>query len=373
MATLVDHVTSCECEVVSCKYSYVGCAAKKMKKDIKKHEEEDDKHHLHLALQSVAIPTLSHGESIVFKITDYSLKRRNNEVFTCDPFYTHTNGYKMCVKVFLNGTESGAGTHVSVATCLLQGPFDMYLKWPFTWTIKVEALNQFRDTGNIFRDFKRNVDQGGGQCFKEQFLSHEYISKDPKILNNDTMYFRVMIPNRDYLPWLECGKQINKKLAKESYQYANKEPLVFKVTDYQMLKKSDLYYKSTFFSAPCGYHMGILVICNGYDNGYGSHVSVAIELEEGPYDKILSWPFQGTVKIELLNQLANDYHCSLILELTKEEGLNSGEMYYDAKFIRQDQLQGHGNQQFLMDDTLYFRFSVSTVSMPKPWLVCTDS
>ncbi len=118
--------------------------------------------------------------------------------------------------------------------------------------------------------------------------------------------------------------------------------------------------------------MSILVYCNGLNNGYGSHVSVAIELEEGPYDKILSWPFQGTVKIELLNQLANDYHCSLILELTKE-GLNSGEMYYDTKFIRQDQLQGHGNQQFLMDDTLYFRFSVSTVSMPKPWLVCTDS
>ncbi len=101
----------------------------------------------------------------------------------------------MCVKVFLNGTESGAGTHVSVATCLLQGPFDKYFKWPFTWTIKVEALNQFRETGNIFCDFKYNVDQSSGQCCKEQ-LSHEYISKDPTIMNNDTMYFRVMNKQR---------------------------------------------------------------------------------------------------------------------------------------------------------------------------------
>ncbi len=193
MTTLFDHVTSCECAVVSCKYSYVGCDVEKMKKDIKKHEEEDDKHHLHLALQSVAIPTLSHGESIVFKITDYSLKKRNKEVFTCDPFYTHTNGYKMCVKVFLNGTESGAGTHVSVATCLLQGPFDKHLKWPFTWTVKIEILDQIRETSNIFYDYKFNVDQSDGQCCGEQFTSHKYISQDSKLLNNDTMYFRVWI------------------------------------------------------------------------------------------------------------------------------------------------------------------------------------
>ncbi len=373
MITLFDHVTSCECEIVSCKYSYVGCDVKKMKKDIKKHEEEDDKHHLHLALQSVAIPTLSHGESIVFKITDYSLKKRNNEVFTCDPFYTHTNGYKMCLKVFLNGTESGAGTHVSVATCLLQGPFDKYLKWPFTWTIMVEALNQFHDTGNMFHDFKHNVDQSGGQCFEEQFLSHKCISQYPTILNNDTMYFRVKITNQDYLPWLECGKQINRKLAKDCYRYANKEPLVLKVQNYQMLRESNKKYKYSFWSAPSGYNMRIIVFCNGYGNGKGSHVSVAFELCEGPYDKMLPWPFQGTVKIILLNQLANDYHHSIILKPTIADCMITGEFYYNAQYIRQDRLQGHGDQQFLMDNTLYFRFSVSTASMPKPWLVCTDS
>ncbi len=372
MATLVDHVTSCECEIVSCKYSYVGCAAKKMKKDIKKHEEEDDKHHLHLALQSVAIPTLSHGESIVFKITDYSLKRRNNEVFTCDPFYTHTNGYKMCVKVFLNGTESGAGTHVSVATCLLQGPFDKHLKWPFTWTITVEILNQICEIGIFLAYIKHNVDQSSRQCCMEKFVSHKYISQNSMILNNDTMYLRIKKENRDYLPWLECGKQIHTKLVKECYRYANKEPLVFKILNY-MLKQSVVYCKYPFFSAPYGYNMNILVYCNGHGNGRGSHVSVGIILYEGPYDKMLHWPFQGTVKIELLNQLANDNHHSTILKPTKENDINIGKIFYIAQFIKQDQLQGHGDRQFLMDGTLYFRFSVSTVATPKPWLVCTDS
>ncbi len=140
-----------------------------------------------------------------------------------------------------------------------------------------------------------------------------------------------------------------------------------------MLKKSDTYYKYIFFSAPCGYHMSILVYCNGYGNGYGSHVSVGIQLDEGPYDKVLSWPFQGTVKIELLNQLSNEYHHSIILKPTIAANVNIGEFHYNSNFIRHDQLQGHGNQVFLMDDTLYFRFSVSIVAMPKPWLVCTNS
>ncbi len=139
----------------------------------------------------------------------------------------------MCVKVFLNGTESGAGTHVSVATCLLQGPIDKYLKWPFTWTIKVEALNQFHETGNVFRDFKHNVAQSGGQCFEEQYLSHKIISKDPTILNNDTMYFRVRITNRDYMPWLECGKQINRKFIKNVIDMLIRNLLFLNFQDYK--------------------------------------------------------------------------------------------------------------------------------------------
>ena len=63
VGTLDKHMATCEFECVPCKYQYVGCDVKMMRKDIAQHEEEDDKKHLHLALQSVAIPTLSDGES----------------------------------------------------------------------------------------------------------------------------------------------------------------------------------------------------------------------------------------------------------------------------------------------------------------------
>ena len=61
VGTLDKHMVTCEFECVPCKYQYVGCDVKMTRKDITQHEEEDDKKHLHLALQSVAIPTLSDG------------------------------------------------------------------------------------------------------------------------------------------------------------------------------------------------------------------------------------------------------------------------------------------------------------------------
>jgi len=47
------------------------------------------------------------------------------------PFYTHPQGYKMCLSVVANGSGDGKGTHVSVFAYLMRGDFDDHLKWPF--------------------------------------------------------------------------------------------------------------------------------------------------------------------------------------------------------------------------------------------------
>ena len=59
---------------------------------------------------------------------------------------------------------------------------------------------------------------------------------------------------------------------------------------------------------PCGYKMYIIVYPNGDDEAQGSHVSVYLRLLEGRNDESLHWPFGGTIKFELLNQLADDSH-----------------------------------------------------------------
>ena len=100
------------------------------KSNMERHQQQEDGHHLHLALQRVVVPALSEGQSYVFELSDYTKRKENNEVFISDPFYTHHKGYKIC-KVYANGTGSGTGSHLSASLCILPGPYDKNLKWPF--------------------------------------------------------------------------------------------------------------------------------------------------------------------------------------------------------------------------------------------------
>ena len=79
---------------------------------------------------------------------------------------------------------------------------------------------------------------------------------------------------------------------------------------------------------------------------------------EGPYDRSLSWPFAGTVKLELLNQLSDKNHYGIDLVLEKEDGLQVGCSRGFPMFIKHTELLS-GNKQFLMNDSLYFQVSAS--------------
>ena len=48
----------------------------------------------------------------------------------------------MCLKAYPNGSIGGLGTHVSIRTCMLQGPFDGVLKWPLRGDITIQIVNQ---------------------------------------------------------------------------------------------------------------------------------------------------------------------------------------------------------------------------------------
>lgn len=46
-------------------------------------------------------------------------------------FYTSKYGYKMCLRVYLNGDGTGRGTHLSLFFVVMKGPNDALLRWPF--------------------------------------------------------------------------------------------------------------------------------------------------------------------------------------------------------------------------------------------------
>ena len=54
-------------------------------------------------------------------------------------------------------------------------------------------------------------------------------------------------------------------------------------------------------------------------NGEGTHVSVHVPILKSDNDDNLKWPFIGTVRFELLNQLEDKNHHLMILSLNAQE------------------------------------------------------
>ena len=77
-----------------------------------------------------------------FTMTKFEKHKRASDEWFSPPFYTHTHGYRMCINVDANGCGLGKGTHVSIFTCIMRGPFDADLKWPFRGDVTIQIVNQ---------------------------------------------------------------------------------------------------------------------------------------------------------------------------------------------------------------------------------------
>ena len=78
------------------------------------------------------------------------------------PFYTHSHGYKFCVNVYPQGNGDGKGTHVSIFTYLMKGPFDDHLKWPFRGEITIQIVNQDGDQNHVEKTIDYNDETPDG-------------------------------------------------------------------------------------------------------------------------------------------------------------------------------------------------------------------
>ncbi len=157
-------------------------------------------------------------------------------------------------------------------------------------------------------------------------------------------------------------------------------PVVFKLSDFRKLKyRNDVWYSGGFYSHPRGYRMTLRVDANGDRKGDHSHLSVYVCLTGGEHDDNLVWPFNGTITLELLNQLEDQNHKMNKMELTETKtpnakrppqgGRNAGHGF--GKFIPHTDLAytSSTNCQYLKDDCLYFRVTKVETNTIKPWLV----
>lgn len=149
------------------------------------------------------------------------------------------------------------------------------------------------------------------------------------------------------------------------------ESMVLKVTEFSQKKVSNGIFKSPpFYTSANGYFMMIQVHPNGCGYRRGTHVSIYVRILQGKNDGELSWPFVGTLKVQLLNQLEDsDHHVKCIKPALQSFDVDTGTTRGNAKFITHSQLDHDPvkNIQYLKNDTLYLRVSVE-VANSKPWL-----
>ena len=79
---------------------------------------------------------------IKFTLSDFEQQKNQDSVWISPAFYTHQRGYRMCLEVYPNGDLNGQGTHVSIYTCMMRGPFDGGLKWPFRGNVTIQIVDQ---------------------------------------------------------------------------------------------------------------------------------------------------------------------------------------------------------------------------------------
>ena len=97
-----------------------------------------------------------------WKIREFSRKSREAKMGTTTVlhspgFHSSYHGYKMCVRVNLNGVESGHGSHLSVFVHLMRGEFDDMLSWPFTGKITLTIIDQSEAKQHVSETLEGNA------------------------------------------------------------------------------------------------------------------------------------------------------------------------------------------------------------------------
>ncbi|XP_056410599.1 TNF receptor-associated factor 1-like [Hyla sarda] len=85
--------------------------------------------------------------ALLWKISDFMKKCQDasagRTISLYSPaFYTARYGYKVCLRIYLNGDGAGKGTHISLFFAIMRGEYDVLLSWPFRHKVTFMLLDQ---------------------------------------------------------------------------------------------------------------------------------------------------------------------------------------------------------------------------------------
>ena len=157
---------------------------------------------------SLTLQTLqatSYDGKYIWKIPDITRRRRDALLgktvsLYSAPFYTDRFGYRMCLRVYLDGDGSGKGCYISYFLTIMKGEYDALLEWPFQLTVTLSMINQ-KGNGNIVQSFKPNPNSTSfhrpksdmnvaSGCPKFASLS---VLDNPEFIVNDAAFFECVV------------------------------------------------------------------------------------------------------------------------------------------------------------------------------------
>ena len=124
--------------------------------------------------------------------------------------------------------------------------------------------------------------------------------------------------------------------------------------NFEQRKNNEIdFYSQSFYSHIGGYKMCLQILPNGWDDGEGTHVAVAVYMMRGEFDDSLQWPFRGEVKVQLINQRDGGKHLeSKVLE--ENDYVTTNLTKYFSRVLEGDRAKsGWGCDQFISHSYLY--------------------
>ena len=156
----------------------------------------------------------------------------------------------------------------------------------------------------------------------------------------------------------------------------NQAPMEFIISDFSEKKEANkVWYSSPFYIHNRGYKFRLQVYPNGNGTGSGSHLSVFAQLMRGDYDNELEWPFEGDIRVELLNWRVDKNHHSYTIyfhrysdydgtSTSRVTSQGTGNGCGNPQFISHTDLAPTTNTEYLRDDYLKLRVSAIFYSTP---------
>ena len=248
-----------------------------------------------------------------FTLTKFSKRKQSDNEYYSPAFYTHEQGYKICINVIPNGNGSGKGSHVSVFFYHMKGEHDDQLHWPFQGDVVLEVLNWQEDKGHYKKriecsgtsqDANRvsetnmaNYGWGEAECIPHASLIYDPTT-NTEYVQDDCLRLRVSAVN------VYSGPLMLKTPAWQDSSATTKPLFEFTLTE--LTKRKNLghesIYSEAFYSHTQGYRLALCVDLNV------SGIAICAILLEGDHDEKLKWPAKFNLTIELLNWRENKKH-----------------------------------------------------------------